>query len=288
MVNLKTRKSEVMKNVIALLLFTQMVFGQTLPKASQLSEINQVVGATELSLEYSRPNVNGRQIFGDLLPFNKLWRLGANGSTKITTTDTLFFDSGIIAPGTYAVFAIPKSKQKWTIIFNSDYKQRGTGTYESIKDILRMDVAANPNASFSESLSLTFDHVGYDSAEILIKWSSTEVRIPFKVNTNLNAEQNIKEAIQKGENLGMVHLNAGGFYYFNLKDYDKAEKHIDQSLDIIKTDKGFYIKSLLLAREGKKKKAIKLAKKALRLAEENRKVGFANKINKQINTWEKE
>lgn len=288
MTNLKTRKFEVMKNVIVLLLFTQMVLGQTLPKASQLSKINQVVGATELSLEYSRPNVNGRQIFGSLLPFNKLWRLGANGSTKITTTDTLFFDSGIIAPGTYAVFAIPLSKQKWAIIFNSDYKQRGTGTYESSKDILRMDVAANPNASFSESLSLTFDHIGYDSAEILIKWSSTEVRIPFKVNTNFNAEQNINEAIKKGENLGIVYLNAGSFYHFYMKDYDRANKYIDQSLDIIKTDKGYYIKSLLLAHEGKKKKAIKFAKKALKLAEENKKVGFVNKISKQINTWEKE
>ena len=111
---------------------------QILPKTSPKGSVNQIVGATSIDLEYHRPSVRGRQVFGGLLKFGEVWRLGANGCTKITTTDSLFFGENALAPGTYSMFAIPNADSTFTIAFNTDFKQSGTSNYDSKKDVFRL------------------------------------------------------------------------------------------------------------------------------------------------------
>ena len=94
------------------------------PKASPLAKMEQKVGLTDIKIEYSRPSKNGRTIFGDVVPYNEIWRTGANENTKITTTDPLIFGTDTLKPGTYALFVKPTEKQ-WEIYFYTEITNWG-------------------------------------------------------------------------------------------------------------------------------------------------------------------
>lgn len=126
-----------MKKLLLLLAVAGTTFyasAQTLPKPSPEAEVEQLIGATEIELNYSRPGVKNRKVFGELVPFDKLWRFGANAATTISTEHSLFFQGKELKAGTYSVFAVP-NKTTWEIIFNTDTKAT-TDSYSSDKTVL--------------------------------------------------------------------------------------------------------------------------------------------------------
>src|SRR6056297_3850063 len=124
-----------MKNLV-LSLFLVLTLGWSMqaqistPAPSPLAKMEQMVGLTEVHLEYSRPSAKGRTIYGDLVPFDKLWRTGANSATKVTFSDDVVIEGKTLEAGSYALFTIP-GKEEWTIIFNTDTEQGGTGNYDA-------------------------------------------------------------------------------------------------------------------------------------------------------------
>lgn len=261
-------------------------FSQLLPKSSPLGKSSQIVGASEISLEYSRPGVKGREIFGKLLPYGELWRLGANSCTKFSTTDSLKFGEQILAPGTYALFAIPNADKAWEIIFNSDNNQSGTGDYDSKKDVFRIQTAGQSN-SFTETLTLGIEQITDTSASLVMLWENIKLSIPFNVNTKAVALNNIEAAIKKGENLDKVYGNAADFYFNFLHENKKAMELVEKSLKIKESYRSLFLKARILESEGKKEEAIQIAKKALGMAEKEGATGFAGFISSTIANWSK-
>jgi len=257
---------------------------QTLPKPSPHSEVEQMVGATEIEIVYSRPGVKDRTIFGELVPFNQLWRFGANGATTITTEHTLFFENGELQPGTYSIFAIPE-EDHWQIIFNTD-ATASTDQYTESKDVFRIDVEAVEH-SFTENFTIGFDNIRDASASLVAFWENTKIEVPFTVDTKGNAIKNINAAIEKGENLGTVFYNAANFYYSSLKDNDAALAYVNKSIAIEKNYRNLFLQARIMYDLGKKDEAIKIGNAAMDDATKNASKGYQGFISSTLAKWAK-
>ncbi|PHN02659.1 DUF2911 domain-containing protein [Flavilitoribacter nigricans] len=161
---------------------TLQLNAQDKPAPSPLGKVYQRVGVTDVEVTYSRPGVKGRSIFAaeGLVPYGKLWRTGANGATKISfSTDVMIGDKTVPA-GSYAIFSIPAA-DKWTIIFNSNTEQGGTGNYEDSKDVVRVTAETQELPFSVETFTMGFNNVKPTSAELLIYWDTALVSVPIKV-----------------------------------------------------------------------------------------------------------
>lgn len=257
---------------------------QTLPKPSPGAEVAQTVGATNIELNYSRPGVKGRTIFDKLVPFEKLWRFGANDATTITTEHSLFFEGQELKAGTYSVFAMP-GKESWVVFFNTDTKAT-TDSYSDEKTVLKVEAKVSEN-SFTESLFIGFDNVKDESASIVALWEKTKVEIPFTVNTKENSIKNIEAAVKVGENLESVYYNAANYYYGSAKDNKMALKYVEKSLKEGENYRNLFLQGRIMYDLGKKDDGIKYTKKALKLAEKDGSVGYQNFIKGTLDKWTK-
>lgn len=127
---------------------------------------------------YSRPQKKGRQVFGELVPYNEVWRTGANEATELTIYTPLKFGNTVLKPGDYTLYSIP-AKDKWTIIINSATDTWGAFSYKKEKDIARMDLPVKEVAAPIEALSMIF-RPEKDGTTLLIGWDDVYVEIPFK------------------------------------------------------------------------------------------------------------
>jgi tetratricopeptide (TPR) repeat protein len=153
-----------------------------LPRDSQHSAVTQRIGITDITITYSRPLVKGRPIWGKLVPYNEVWRTGANENTIIKFTDDVTIEGKPLAKGTYALFTIPGENQ-WTVIFSKVHTAWGSFTYNQADDALRVTV--KPQATEPrEAMTFDFDDVKADSAVATLSWE--KVAVPFKVDVNVH------------------------------------------------------------------------------------------------------
>ena len=131
-----------------------------------------------VKVTYSQPQKNGRALFGELVPFGKVWRTGANEATEITTIRDIQMDSIILKAGTYSIFTIPE-KEKWTIVINADVGLWGAYNYNIQKDVWRFDVPVQSADKTYEPFTIIFDHRN-EVADLLMLWENTKVSIAIK------------------------------------------------------------------------------------------------------------
>src|SRR5262252_4202839 len=159
----------------------QTATGETLmlnlPRASQHALVSQRIGITDITINYHRPLVNGRQILGKVAPYGQVWRAGANENTTITFTDPVTIEGQLLDKGTYGLHMIP-GENEWTVIFSKNYTSWGSFSYDQKEDALRVTVKPQP-AEFHDALTYDFDEVKPDSALVTLRWDKTAV--PFRV-----------------------------------------------------------------------------------------------------------
>jgi Tfp pilus assembly protein PilF len=153
-----------------------------LPRDSQHSAVTQRIGITDITISYSRPLVKGRPIWGKLVPYNEVWRTGANENTTIRFTDDVSIEGKPLAKGVYALFTIPGENQ-WTVIFSKVHTAWGSFTYNQADDVLRVTVKPQA-ASSQEAMAFDFDDVKADSAVATLRWE--KVAVPFKIDVNVH------------------------------------------------------------------------------------------------------
>jgi len=173
------------KLFIALFTVTLMVNAQIVtPQPSPTAKIDQKVGLTDVSLEYSRPNMRGRTIFGDLVPYATLWRLGANANTKITFSDDFTVGDNTLKAGSYAIFATPNEKS-WEVVFYSDTDNWGTPQkWDDTKVAAKVTAEAYPLPMKIETFTMSFDNLSSGGATLGMMWENVYVGIEFKVPTD--------------------------------------------------------------------------------------------------------
>ncbi len=277
-----------MKKIILFVSVAILSFGMEAqlktPQPSPSSKIEQVVGLTDVTVEYSRPSMKGRTIFGDLVPFDKLWRTGANKNTQITFSDDVKIGGKELEKGEYAIFTKP-GKENWEFVFYKDTNNWGTPReWDDAKVAAKFTVKANTLPFDVETFTIMFSDFKNDKVTLNFIWEKTEASIHIEVPTKKKTLANI-EKVMAGPSAG-DHYQAAVFYK-DEGDYTKAKEHIEKAISLRKEPAFWYHRqqSLIYAKSGKKAEAIKAAKTSLALAE---KAGNADyvKLNKDsITEW---
>ncbi|HEY2090670.1 MAG TPA: DUF2911 domain-containing protein [Thermoanaerobaculia bacterium] len=167
--------------VIAVAIHAQS-FVLDLPLRSPAAEVSQRIGLTDIDIRYHRPQVNGRKIWGDVVPYGKVWRTGANVNTTITFSDPVTIDGHPLDCGTYGFHAIPTAGE-WTLIFSKNSTSWGSFTYDPSEDALRVQVKPEP-APMHEAMTFDIDHLHPDSAVVALEWEN--LRVPFQVGVDVH------------------------------------------------------------------------------------------------------
>lgn len=136
--------------------------------------------STYVKIVYGQPYKRDRDIFGNVVPFDEVWRTGANEATELTTTNDIIFGGQKLEAGTYTLFSIPRKNDKWTIILNSELGQWGAFDYSKSKDVLRIDAPSMNKEPITEAFTIQFSEIKNDSTNILMRWDQKVVRIPVK------------------------------------------------------------------------------------------------------------
>jgi hypothetical protein len=237
------------------------------PLPSPNATVTQTIGVTKVEVVYSRPHVKGptrkedRVIWGVLVPYDQVWRTGANAVTKFTLDGDATVEGQKLAAGSYGLFTIP-GKTEWTVIFN----KQATGSpadYSAEKDVLRVKV--KPQATdMHELFTIGFPQVTSNSAVLALRWEKLSVFVNIGVDTNAQFLSNAKEAVAKAKpDDWRTPLTAARYLYENKYATADAAAFLDKSLSVKETFANLSTKAGVLANDGKKKEAIAAAQKAL-------------------------
>lgn len=256
------------------------------PQPSPSSKVQQTVGLTDVTLEYSRPNMRGRAIFGNLVPYGKLWRTGANKNTTITFSDDVVVDGQTLKAGSYAIFTKP-GEESWEVFFYSDANNWGTPrNWDDAKVAAKTSVKVYKMPVKIESFTITFDDLTNNSAVLGMLWEEVYAGVKFEVPTDGAVEASIKSVMNgPGAN---DYFSAAVYYLQEGKDINKAQKWIDKAVDMTKDQPRFWYlrqQSLIHAKAGDKAGAIKAAKASLAGAEAAGNADYAKMNKDSLKEW---
>ena len=254
-----------------------------LPRPSPKQSVMQTIGLTDMTIIYSRPGVKGRTIWGTLVPYDKVWRTGANEATTIAFTDDVDINGQKLPAGTYSLHTIPGHDQ-WTIIFNKTANQWGSFNYDEKQDALR--VTAKPEkVPFHEWLAFEVPELSSDTAKVVIAWENLGVPFTVHTNTKEKALANIHAALANAKpDDWRTPMNAANFAYANDVAPTERAAWMEKSLSISQNINNLYAKAQIEAREGHKAEAIKTAELAIAKATDKDKEEV-EEIRKSIATW---
>ncbi|HEV2718735.1 MAG TPA: DUF2911 domain-containing protein [Thermoanaerobaculia bacterium] len=271
------RKLALLSLLFALPLFAQVKY----PQASPHAVVTQAVGTTDVTIDYHRPAVKGRPIWGALVPYDKVWRTGANEATTITFSDDVTIDGKPLGKGTYELFTIP-GKTDWTIVFNNASKQWGAFSYDQTKDALR--VTEHPHmAAMTELMEFTFPSVSADYATVEIRWE--RVAVPFTIGTGSTqkalAAARAAIAAAKPDDWRTPFVAAS--FATNAGEMADARTWIEQSIKVKPTYQNLYQRAQMEAKAGHRDAAVKDAEAALAVVGDN--AEMKSEIEKSISEW---
>lgn len=273
---------------VCLLGMTQVNAQVETPQPSPASKLEQKVGLTDVTLSYSRPGVKGRTIFGDLVPYGKMWRTGANKNTTITFSDDVTIGGKEVKAGSYAIFTKPNAAS-WDVYFYADTNNWGTPQkWDDSKVVAHVNAKVEKLPFKVESFMILITNLKNDGAMLEFVWENTLVEVPFKVPTDSKAVASI-EKIMAGPGAG-DYFAASRYYLEEGKDINKAKKWIDKAVAMTSEKPRFWYlrqQSLIYAKAGDKKGAISIAKKSLSLAEKAGNADYVKMNKESIAAWSK-
>ena len=231
---------------------------QELPQPSPTSTVDQRIGLTDFSITYSRPATRGRAIFGDLVPYNEVWRTGANACVKFNASTDFTLNGDAVPAGEYALFTIP-GENEWTIILSTQTDLWGSAGYSQDNDVVRVTAPA-ANGDFDESFTIGFKSLSTMGGELVLEWANTEVSIDLGVDSEGESGKNVAKALSDAKR---AYRNAAN-YYSGQGDHEKAIATIEIALEL---DPDYWytnwVKAKILYAAGDTKAALKQGKKAM-------------------------
>ena len=259
----------------------------THPKASPFAQTHQDIGLSKISIAYSKPAARGRKVIGGLVPYGRIWRVGANESTKITLDTDMLVQTNLLPKGTYALYAFPEENE-WQIAFHTNTAHWGDGrkNYDPKEDLFRITVKPQEIPYHQENFLIAFDSITHNSACLNLIWERTKVSIPFHVDTHAQMELEIAKQIKENPT-AQTYYEAARYLQEQNKDFKRALGYLNKALEIGGDTYYFHrVKSLVEAELGDYSAAIKSAKKSLEIASELEKDEFVRMNEKNIKKWQ--
>ena len=257
------------------------------PAASPEQTLTQSVGLSSVTLTYSRPAMRGRTIFGDLVPMDKLWRTGANKNTLVTFNSDATVGATTLKAGTYALYSVPSADQ-WTIYFYTDTENWGLpGDWDTDKIAAQYKATPKSLSQAVESFTISIDQVSDNGADLTFTWENVAVSVPFSFDT----ESAVMSSIERTMNgpTDRDYYQAAVYFLNADKDINKAKTWIDKAIAMSKSPAYWYYRqqSLINAKAGDKKGAIKAAEQSLDLAQKAGNQDYVAMNKKSIAEWSK-
>ena len=252
-----------------------------LPSPSPAAKVMQHVGLTDITVEYSSPAAKGRKIWGDVVPFDKPWRTGANAATKITFSRDVTFGGLAVPAGTYAIVSFPGAKG-WEIVLNKNLAMGDAAReYDAKQDFGRVK-ATTAAIPLRERMTFVFAGTTDNDTSLDLEWEKLRVSVPIKVDTTAQALANIKKAV---EGAWRPHANAARYMAETQKDLPAALSYIDASIAISSTWFNNWIKADILAKQGNYAEARKFAQIAWDLGEKDSNFFYKDQVAKALKDW---
>ncbi len=202
-----------MSNILLLCFFLQLQAQVNMPAPSPAQTIKQDFGIGTIELTYSRPSIKGRRIFGDLVPFNKLWRTGANAATRVMFSEPVEIGGKRIDSGTYVLYTIP-GIDSWDVILNKGLDNWGTDGYKESLDVVRFRIESEKMKTKMETFTIDFSDITPEICSMNIRWEKTMIAIPVVTNFKDKVRMQIEAAMKTDKK---PYWQAAQFYY----EYDK-------------------------------------------------------------------
>jgi tetratricopeptide (TPR) repeat protein len=268
--------------LITLAVFSCTASAQQLkvPAPSPLQTLKQAFALSDITIEYSRPGVKKRVIFGDVVPFGKTWRTGANASTKITFGEDVKLEGNAVTAGIYAIYTVP-NKDSWDIMLYKDLTLAGNvADYKAENEVLRFKVKPTPLASKVETFTINVADVTSNTANIELLWEQT--RVAFNVTADIDAKimKNIEASVL---NDNKPYFQAASYYYESGKDLKQAVEWADKAIQ--QNPKAYWVvmlKAKIQAKAKDSKAAITTAEQVIALAKEDKNDDYVKQAEKLI------
>lgn len=256
------------------------------PAPSPFSKVEQKVGLTDVSLEYSRPSMRGRTIFGDLVPYDKLWRTGANEYTKITFSDDVSIDGQDVKAGTYSIFTKP-GKASWEVFLYTDVEGGGTPKeWDESKIVAKTKLEVYPLPMEIETFTMSFDDLTSGSTNLGMMWDNAYVAMKIDVPTDEMVSKSI-ETTMNGSPKAEDYYTAAVYYLDEDKDINTSQEWMDKAMKMTEDPAFWQLRqqSLIQAKSGNTKAAIKTAKQSLAKAKEAGNDDYVKMNNDSLEEW---
>lgn len=250
---------------ICAILFTADAQPLKTPQPSTTQTIKQDFGIGNIELSYSRPAMKGRKIFGDLVPFGKVWRTGANSATTLTFSDSVTIGGTKLAPGKYGLLSIP-NKDQWTLIISKQTDVTSPAAYKQESDAARVNVKPVSLKDAVETFTMQFANVKSNSTDLQIMWDNVAVSLPITTDVDAKVMAQINNLIN---NDNRPYFQAAMFYMETGRDLNQAVSWLDKAIE--QNPKAFWVyhqKANALAKLGKKSEAKAAAQKSMEIAKE--------------------
>ena len=275
--------------IFTILLFVSCLgFSQiNTPRFSPASEIEQMVGLTEIEIEYSRPSMRGREVFGNLVPFGKVWRTGADNSTKISFDTDVIISGKTVQSGTYSIFSIP-NKESWEIIFYSDVELWGVPRDWSDDKIVFSSTYKVNKINTVETFTISFNDLTNNDVNMNISWENTSVDIKIDVPTRSMVEKDISNVLNDNPKASDYYA-AAVFYRQENVNLSQALLWMNKAIEMFENPRFYHYRqqSLLMAANNKFSEAIDAANKSLDDAIKADNQGYVKMNRQSIAEWSK-
>ncbi len=257
----------------ALLVSAHNLFAQTVrfPSPSSGAVVKQSIGITDITITYSRPGVKGREVWGKLVPYNELWRTGANLATVLEVTDEVMIEGQKLPAGKYSLFTIPAQTGEWTLVINKNPALGGTAGYKQEEDVFRTKVKPQMQTASREWLEFSFEDLTDSSANIVLYWERLRLPIKMTVATQELAFAKARNAVANAQGANLGFANYALQTNSNLAE---ALKMTDASIAVQDTYRNHVIKARILEKMGKKAEAVKFLEKGIAMGKEMKTAPF--------------
>lgn len=259
-----------MKKILSTVLICTIAFVASAqlktPAPSPTQTVKQDFGLSSIELIYSRPGMKGRKIFGDLVPWNKVWRTGANSATRIKFNDDVMIGGQALKAGEYAIYTVP-NENEWEVIINKGSANWGT-EYKMEDDIFRVKVKPMKLDQSVESFTMQFGNVKATSADLQIMWDKTAVSVPITTDIDKKVMAQINSQVIKDSR---PYFQSAMYYMENGKDLNQAVQWFDKAIE--QNPNGYWIyhqKANALVKLGKKAEAKVVAQKSMDIARQEK------------------
>lgn len=252
-----------------------------MPQASPSAKLAQKIGLTDVTVDYSRPSMKGRKIFGELVPYDQVWRTGANGATIISFSTSVKINNQDVPEGNYALYSIP-GKSEWTIILSKNTELWGSIGYNQEDDLLRFKVKPGKTGKKYETFEITFNDMKDNAADLSIKWENTRVDFPITTEVDPIVMAEIKELVIEPKTINPSLLySAASYYYSNDKDMKQAYKWIQQSVETDPKYWTMHLQAKIETKLGMQNEAITSAEKSIEMAKKEKNMDYV-RLNERL------